>query len=484
MTIRLSLACTLAALLLAACGDGDSDGPVQVVAIGAQPTLAATNGGALATPTAVLKLAAAQGLVGFDAAGQIEPGLAERWIVSDDGLSYIFRLRDAEWREGQPITAQQLARTLRRLLSPDAGHRLSRLFSAVDTVAPVTEDILEIRLKRPRPQFLALLAQPEMALVLGRFGGGPFRIAEERPGGVVLLAPVVDPDQPGAAQARYPVHLRGNRAALAIVHYDRDEADLVLGGSFVDLPYARVINPPNAQLRFDPAPGLFGLAVTDEKGFLATADNREAIAMAIDRQTLTRAFDVPGWNPVYSTVPARLDLAAEPAQPDWLGLDRQQRVAIARMRVAAWRGNNETFPRLRIALPAGAGSTLLFSRLAMDMGRIGIIAERVAADAPADLRLIDEVAPNDSATWYLTRLSCSYRLPCGETGDAALAASRLAPSLAERSIKLSEADSAYAVNVPFIPIASPLRWSLVRPRLLGFRNNPRAVHPLNHLLKE
>ncbi|WP_182912045.1 ABC transporter substrate-binding protein [Sphingomonas cavernae] len=483
MTIRPFLPSALAVLLLTACGGGDSGGPVEVVAIGPQPKLAASDGDAASTPSAILDLSVAQGLVAFDASGQVEPGLAERWIVSDDGLSYIFRLRDTEWRPGRPIKAAELARLLRRKLSPNAGHRLARSFHAVDAVIAVTDDILEIRLKQPRPQFLALLAQPELTLHSAMRGGGPFRMAEQQ-GTAFLLAPITDPESPATAQARYPVRLRAGRAAVAVVRYDRGQADLVLGGGYADLPYARVINPPGAQLRFDPVPGLFGLGVVNQEGFLATAENREAVSMAIDRQAIVRAFDIPGWNPVNAIVPARLDLAAEPAQPEWLPVDREQRVAIARARVAAWRGNNAAFPRLRIALPAGAGSRILFARLAIDLGQIGIIAERVAFDAAADLRLIDEVAPHDSATWYLTRLSCARRLPCGETGDAALTASRDAPSLAERSVKLSQADSAYAVNVPFIPIASPVRWSLVRSRLQGFKPNARAVHPLNHLLKD
>jgi peptide/nickel transport system substrate-binding protein len=33
----------------------------------------------------------------------------------------------------------------------------------------------------------------------------------------------------------------------------------------------------------------------------------------------------------------------------------------------------------------------------------------------------------------------------------------------------------------FIPIARPLRWSLVTPNLGGFAENARAIHPLNRL---
>src|SRR3546814_1912793 len=56
--------------------------------------------------------ATGQGLVAFDAQGEIEPALAERWIVEDEGKSYIFRLRKATWPDGEEITAEQVARIL------------------------------------------------------------------------------------------------------------------------------------------------------------------------------------------------------------------------------------------------------------------------------------------------------------------------------------------------------------------------------------
>ncbi|HJO67849.1 MAG TPA: ABC transporter substrate-binding protein, partial [Sphingomonas sanguinis] len=76
--------------------------------------------------------ALAQGLVRFDANGQIEPGLAERWIVIDGGGSYIFRLREAKWNDGTPVTAEQIVPILRRLVSPRSGNPLAPFLTAID----------------------------------------------------------------------------------------------------------------------------------------------------------------------------------------------------------------------------------------------------------------------------------------------------------------------------------------------------------------
>ena len=68
-----------------------------------------------------------------------------------------------------------------------------------------------------------------------------------------------------------------------------------------------------------------------------------------------------------------------------------------------------------------------------------------------------------------------------EAYRTALAAARDAPTLAERATQIAIADAAMAADVSFIPIATPLRWSLVSLRLQQWQGNPRAWHPLNRL---
>src|SRR5579872_6281701 len=91
----------LVGLLLAACGSS-KDAAVTVVAIG-DPSAPFEKGARLSPPARLVRGATAEGLVGFDEQGQIVPALADRWIVTDDGLSYIFRLRDGTWADGSPI---------------------------------------------------------------------------------------------------------------------------------------------------------------------------------------------------------------------------------------------------------------------------------------------------------------------------------------------------------------------------------------------
>jgi len=50
--------------------------------------------------------------------GKILPGMAEKWEISVDGLVYTFHLRDAQWSDGSPVTAQDFVYTFQRLLDP------------------------------------------------------------------------------------------------------------------------------------------------------------------------------------------------------------------------------------------------------------------------------------------------------------------------------------------------------------------------------
>ena len=106
-------------------------GTAKVVVIGSEPKIRDPALGALPTPDAVLLQTVAQGLVRFDATGNIVRGLAERWNVSDDGLSYIFRIAAAEWPDGRKITAQQVARILKRQLTARSKNPLKDALGAV-----------------------------------------------------------------------------------------------------------------------------------------------------------------------------------------------------------------------------------------------------------------------------------------------------------------------------------------------------------------
>ena len=467
---------------LAGCDRRPDDVPVVVSAIGpGTPRLPARPGDPLPLPAALYTASTAQGLVRFDAAGQVEPGLAERWIVIDEGRSYIFRLADTEWSNGERVTAREVVAGLRRAIA-NPRNPLRPHLSAIDEVVEMTPLVIEVRLSRPRPDLLPLFAQPELAIPGPRGGSGPFRV--EQAGAAPRLRPGYDPtaadDAPETPEAAELVQIRAERPATAILRFNERRSDYVTGGTFTDWPLVDMadVSPPNRRL--DPARGLFGLSVARRGGFLGAADRREAVAMAIDRTALTRDF-APDWTPAETLLPDQLDSVTQPARAPWLAFDLDARRAAAEVRVAEWRAaNGGSAPELTIAMPAGPGASRLAARLIADLASIGILARRAPPGAPADLRLVDLVAPYDSARWYL-RMACQ---PCAQPIADTLERARESGNLIERSRLLAEADLAMVQDVAFIPLAQPLRWSLVALRLREWRANARAWHPLNHLRRQ
>ncbi|QEL12881.1 peptide ABC transporter substrate-binding protein [Kushneria phosphatilytica] len=146
-------------------------------------------------------------LVDYSAEGELVPGLAERWEVSDDGLTWTFHLRDAQWSDGQPITADDAVYSLRRLLSPAMANQNANLYypivnaRAINTGKLAPEQLgvkeldahtLQIRLEQPTPWFLQTMAMSEAAPLPRHYieantqwinpgetvVSGPFRLAE------------------------------------------------------------------------------------------------------------------------------------------------------------------------------------------------------------------------------------------------------------------------------------------------------------------
>jgi peptide/nickel transport system substrate-binding protein len=477
-TLALFLA---AGALLIGCQRGQDDGPVAVSVIGPAATIVDPSKEPLSTPSAVLLSATAQGLVRFDGAGQIEPGLAIRWAVSDDGLYYTFRLAD-----GLALDAEDAARRLRAAIGRNSRNPLKPLLGTIEEIIAVTPEVIEIRLVAPQPNLLELLAQPELALLANGAGTGPFKIAS-RINGALLLTPAVEEDEESLSdeeRERREVWLLSNRAAMAVARFVDQKSDLVLGGSFNDLAVTRAAQLPPRALRFDPVSGLFGLAVVASKGFLINVDNRRAIAMAIDRDRIAAAFNTPAWRIVTSlTAPGTAEVGV-PAEPDWSGAPLPLRRSAAKTIVAAWSAREKRRPHLRIAMPDSPGARLLFTLISIDLASAGVDTERVAMGADADLRLIDAVAPSNSANWYLRHFTCGISPICSELADIALKAAASAPTQEARAARLTDADQRLAEVSPFIPIAQPLRWSLVSPRLGDFQENARGRHPLNHLRPE
>lgn len=429
----------------------------------------------------LVRSATAEGLVGFDEQGRVVPGLADRWIVTDDGRSYIFRLRDGKWPDGSQISGDSARGALQQALAALRGTALGQDLAVIADVRTMAGRVIEVRLVRAFPDLLQLLAQPELGLLRRGRGAGPMRL--ERAGKVAVLTALPPAERGMADEEDWAEHVRKVRLralapASAMEQFDTGAADIVLGGRIEDFPRIDVSGFSRGAIRLDPVAGLFGLAVVRAEGFLALPENREAIAMAVDRENLLAPFNLGGWTVTTRVVTPGLEGDTGSVTERWLGQSLAERRAAAKARVDRWAAANAA-PVLRVALPAGPGGDLLLGRLAADLKEVGITLRRASGDTAADLRLIDVVARYPRPSWFLNQLSCANsRAVCSVSADRRVADALAEPDGEARAELLAQAEADITLANGFIPFGVPVRWSLLAGNASGFAPNGWNMHPL------
>ncbi|VWX53116.1 ABC transporter substrate-binding protein [Novosphingobium sp. 9U] len=485
-SLRLAALSVLGATLAVLPGCGSKNGSQFAIAViaGAEDHLQSGIDRPLARQ--LTRSAVAEGLVSFDEQGRVVPALADRWIVTDDGQSYIFRLRDGEWRNGEPLTAKSAKAALDAAIRAQRGMPLELDLATIDEIRVMAGRVIEIRLFRPMPYFLQLMAQPELGLLRDKQGDGPMTV--ERQGKLARFTPIQPsrlglPEVPNWDRRVRQLALTELPAAKAVERFNEGEVDLVLGGRIQDFPLTSSVGILRGTIQLDPVIGLFGLQVARGQGFLGDPRNREALALALDRPGLIAPFGLSGWTPSTRLVSPGLEGDLQTNGERWTDQPIEERRSAAAARVREWlqdaEGGTARTAKVSIWLPAGPGSDILFQRIANDFGTIGVTSERATSFAAADLRLVDDVARFPRARWFLNRLSCAARRGlCDPEVDAIVAQAARVVDASQRSAVLGEAEARLTQANLFIPFGTPIRWSLVRGNVAGFAPNAYAWHPL------
>lgn len=472
----------LAALAISSCGPSGGGGPIAVAVIGAAGD-PFEEGVRLSPAAQHMRAATHEGLVALDPAGQVIPAIAERWIVTDDGLSYIFRLRDSAWPGGEAITAVEVRQQLRGAITRLRGTSLGLDLAKVRDIRAMTGRVIEVRLTAPMPDLLRLLAQPELGFTRNGSGAGPMAMSRPDRGTTARLSPL-PPESRGLPaledweDVARPIAVQALSAQGAVAAFARGEVDLVLGGTLVDFPQAEVGPLSRGTIQVDPAIGLLGLTVRRETDFLADPARREALSMAIDRTALIRSFGLAGWRESSWIVPPEIYGPAPYPADRWNGASLDDRRRVAAARVKAWAGPGREAV-VRLALPRGPGGDILLRELASAWGSIGVAVRRAAPGETGDLELRDTLARYPSPQWYLNQFHCSLKAGlCAPEADALVLQSLTERDAAVRDRLLVDAHAALIEREAYIPLGAPVRWSLVRGTIRNYLPNVWGMHPL------
>jgi len=488
------------ALLLIACRGGEAEEPpLRVDAVGPAAT------------EALIAESTTAGLTARDAEGRVVPGLAQSWRVSDDGLSIVFRLRDAVFVGGRPVTAADVVASVERARRGTAGMvgsgAITRdLLAGVTRVSAPLADVVELRLSTPQPELLEMLATPALAV---RYRGrqsqaGPFTAAAE-PVAPGTAAPAGDPaerptrltrnaDYFGAENVKIDAAtIRRSTAEAALRRFNRGETDLVLGGQLEGLGSARV-TARRETLRLEQPRASLLLLVNQSRGRLSDLGVRNALQLAVNRDSLGPSlFGSQAARPVLGLVPGTVAAYSAPS-PDWAGLPLVARQEEAR-RLLAEAGFDPVTERMRIAvaISTSPADDRLMSLIAADFAAVGVDFvlirrsprehARAITQGEFELALVRRESSINSPLPFLlpNRCGANRHGVCLPEADMLLKDSWAAATLVDRMTALAAAERLWAEDGASIGLVQPLDWSLVSPRLAGFATNPSAVHALRHL---
>ena len=237
-----------------------------------------------------------RGLVAIGRNFEIEPDLAERFAVSDDGRTYQFTIReDARWSDGAPVTADDFAFTYARMVEDEVtdAYMLDGL-----SASALDERTLVIELVEPRSHFLYLLGYPS---VLGAWprhvyerdghdwhrrvplvGSGPFALTSRSEDRVVIEA---SPTWCGARGNVGEVTIEIESRDVAADRWQRGSYD-ILSANFSERSVA------NDKAVVERTPGLLTWYVGFNWRHAPVDDPRvrRALAHAIDRHGPARAL--------------------------------------------------------------------------------------------------------------------------------------------------------------------------------------------------
>ncbi len=505
----LLLFCLGAGLSLGACRPhAESEKPLVVDVIGEN------------TEQAVIADSVSAGLTAIDSAGNVIPGIAQSWRISNDGLAVVFRLRKAHYADGSDISASDAVAAIEAARKGQAGEGLASLLQGIRNVSTPLEDVVELQLSTPQPELLELLSMPALGIVHRPRGkghskgqgkaqtirrAGPFS-AETLPGtdpSTTSLRPRANAAAT-VEQAPPAIQLQRRTSADSIHRFNRGESDLVLGGRLPGLADARVTARRGALLVERPRSVLL-LLVNQHHPQLRNHAIRHALQLAINREELSRSlYGTQAATPVSALSPGNIR-GYEPPEPDWATSSFASRqLEASRLLQPAAEDQHDTNPddpdpatmerlQFTVAISTDPADTEIMTAIAQDLAAIGVelkLARRSAKShlqavqkGEFELALVRHDTPTDSPLPFLLPFLCDANALaiCVPDADHMIAESWRAESFPERLAFLRTAEWLWTREAVAISLLQPVRWALVSPRITGIAANRSGRHPLNHI---
>ena len=261
-----------------------------------------------------------------DADGTLQPGLAESWTISDDGLTYTFKLREAQFSDGTEITAEDAAFSLNRV-SKDENSAYPAGFAPVKEFTALDDKTLQLTLEHPSAPMLSNLeifnagivskddveTRGEAAFTTDPVASGPYMVREWKPN--ARLSRTANPHfwREGLPKIA--------NVELIEVSDDNARATMAMAGE-IDVnrgvPWAQVAEVDGTEgvsVRLEPSTVLYLVMPNHSKPPFDNLTVRKAAAMALNREAITKAVTLGNATVANSTLSNALNFHDPNVQP-------------------------------------------------------------------------------------------------------------------------------------------------------------------------
>ncbi len=465
-------------------------------------------------------------LVTYDSEGRIVPGAAESWSISADGLTYLFKLRDAKWSNGEKITAGDFVFTFRRLLEPATGAQYANLFYPIVNaekvnrgeaspdalgVRAVDPGAVEFTLAAPTPYFLELLANQTASPVeesnIRRYGedfvrpgrlvsNGAYRLEYYFPNDRAVLVKNENFHDAASVKIDREIVLPIEDRAAALLQFEAGEIDSYPDAPTEQIGYVR--DKLKDEFKLSPALGAYYFVFDVRRPPFDDARVRRALSMAVDRDFL--AEDIWGGTmiPAYSLVPPGIAHYGAPVLPDWASLSVNERESRAKTLLAeAGFGPGGKTLKVEIRYNSSENHKNTCVALADMWRRLGVETTLVNSDAKTHFAMLQNGGDFDVARagWLGDYSDAQNFLALAEGDNSGLNYSHYSNpeydalmrraagerDLAARARILADAEAILLRDQPMIPLLFYLSKNLVSPKLKGWRANILDRHLTRYL---
>lgn len=462
-----------------------------------------------------------EGLTSEAPNGDIIPGGATHWDISEDGRVYTFYLRkDANWSNGDPVVAEDYVFGLRRSADPATLSKYSQILSSIQNAEAVVagdmppEELgvkaldthtVQITLKAATPYFLGLLNHSS-TYPLHKASVEQFGDKFSRPGNLVsngaykLDKWVV---QSHIHLTKNPHYWDVDKVTLAEVYYHatEDQSSELKRYRAGELHWTNEV--PLAQVRWirENMPDDFKVSTylgvyyygfnLTQPPFKDNLNLRRAMTMAIQREIIVEKVTRLGEQPAYSWVPGGV-YNYKSQVPEWASWPWEKRLAEAK-RLYKLAGYGEDNP-LRIELRYNTSenhkkiAVAMAAMLKQNLGvRVNLINEewKVFLETRKQKRVTQLFRAgwigdyNDANTFAELMYSTHGINDPGYNNpkyDALLDEAAVEPDFQRRRQLLEEAEIILLEDQPILPIYFYVSKKMVSPRIEGFEPNIMDHH--------